>query len=73
MEDDQLNGLSGSTSSAALLHNSGPKKKRHRIPRQEKDEDPQVVEEGCGSAVVHSSILRQCSISYSYLHVFVCS
>ncbi|XP_068616127.1 TCF3 fusion partner isoform X2 [Brachionichthys hirsutus] len=39
VEDDQLNGLSGSTSSSALHHASGPKKRRHRILRQEKDKD----------------------------------
>ncbi|XP_068180906.1 TCF3 fusion partner [Antennarius striatus] len=39
VEDDQLNGLSGSTSSTALNLASGPKKRRHRIPRQEKDKD----------------------------------
>lgn len=43
VEDDRVNGLSGSTSSSAALQQpSGPKKKRHRIPRQEKDKDPQV-------------------------------
>ncbi|GAA6220592.1 TCF3 fusion partner [Lates japonicus] len=41
-EDDRLNGLSGSTSSTALHHAAGPKKRRHRIPRQEKDKDPQT-------------------------------
>lgn len=45
VEDERrLNGLSGSTSSAALHHPAGPKKRRHRIPRQEKDKDPQVGE-----------------------------
>ncbi|XP_026227668.1 TCF3 fusion partner [Anabas testudineus] len=42
VEDDGLNGLSGSTSSTVLHHNSVAKKKRHRIPRQEKDKDPQT-------------------------------
>ncbi|XP_026172576.1 TCF3 fusion partner isoform X2 [Mastacembelus armatus] len=42
VEDDQINGLSGSTSSAALHHITGPKKRRHRIARQEKDKDPQT-------------------------------
>uniref|UniRef100_A0A3P8SAY0 TCF3 (E2A) fusion partner n=1 Tax=Amphiprion percula TaxID=161767 RepID=A0A3P8SAY0_AMPPE len=36
-EDERINGVSGSTSSAA-----GPKKKRHRVPRQEKDKDQQA-------------------------------
>lgn len=35
-EEERINGLSGS--SAALQHTAGPKKKRHRIPRQEKDQ-----------------------------------
>ncbi|TKS82147.1 CCR4-NOT transcription complex subunit 3 CCR4-associated factor 3 [Collichthys lucidus] len=42
VEDDRLNGVSGSTSSAALHHCAGPKKRRHRIPRQEKDKDQQL-------------------------------
>ncbi|XP_029360833.1 TCF3 fusion partner [Echeneis naucrates] len=42
VDDERLNGLSGSTLSAALHHNAGPKKRRHRIPRQEKDKDPQT-------------------------------
>lgn len=71
VEDDRLNGLSGSTSSAALHYNSGPKKKRHRIPRQEKDKDPQVGEGCCCNTVVNSSIVRQYSVSYNYLDVFV--
>ncbi|XP_053183103.1 TCF3 fusion partner [Scomber japonicus] len=41
-EDNRLNGVSGSTSSAALHHAAGPKKRRHRIPRQEKDKDQQT-------------------------------
>lgn len=41
VEDDRLNGLSVPTSSAAL-HTAGPKKRRHRIPRQERDKDPQT-------------------------------
>ncbi|XP_023258102.1 TCF3 fusion partner [Seriola lalandi dorsalis] len=41
-EDERLNGLSGSTSSAVLHHAAGPKRRRHRIPRQEKDKDPQT-------------------------------
>ena len=44
-EDNRLNGVSGSTSSAALHHAAGPKKRRHRIPRQEKDKDQQVGEQ----------------------------
>ncbi|XP_022612249.1 TCF3 fusion partner [Seriola dumerili] len=42
VEDERLNGLSGSTSSAVLHHAAGPKRRRHRIPRQEKDKDPQT-------------------------------
>lgn len=41
-EDEKLNGVSGSTPSAASHHVAGTKKKRHRIPRQEKDKEPQV-------------------------------
>ncbi|XP_029929121.1 TCF3 fusion partner [Myripristis murdjan] len=41
VEEDRLNGVSGPTSSAALHHTAGPKKRRHRIPRQEKDKDQQ--------------------------------
>ncbi|XP_008290468.1 TCF3 fusion partner [Stegastes partitus] len=41
-EDERINGVSGSTSSAAVHHAAGPKKKRHRIPRQEKDKDQQT-------------------------------
>ncbi|XP_041844582.1 TCF3 fusion partner [Melanotaenia boesemani] len=40
VEDEKLNGVSGS--SAALHQGGGPKKKRHRLPRQEKDKDPQI-------------------------------
>lgn len=39
VEEDRLNGVSGPTSSAVLHHTVGPKKRRHRIPRQEKDKD----------------------------------
>ncbi|XP_074509614.1 TCF3 fusion partner isoform X1 [Sebastes fasciatus] len=42
VEDDRLNGVSGSTSSAGLHHAAGPKRRRHRIPRQEKDKDQQT-------------------------------
>lgn len=42
VEDDRLNGVSGSSSSAALHHTAGPKKRRHRIPRQDKDKDQQT-------------------------------
>ncbi|KAK2910166.1 hypothetical protein Q8A73_007881 [Channa argus] len=45
LEDDPLNGLSSSTSSALVHHNSGPKKKRHRISRQDKDKDPQTEQD----------------------------
>lgn len=51
VEDDRLNGVSGSSSSAALHHTAGPKKRRHRIPRQDKDKDQQVVENHCLTAV----------------------
>lgn len=56
VEDEQLNGVSGSTSSSALHHTAGPKKRRHRIPRQEKDKDQQVDEELCQSAAFLSKI-----------------
>ncbi|KAF7657220.1 hypothetical protein LDENG_00030370 [Lucifuga dentata] len=43
VEDERLNGVSGSTSSGVLHHHAaGPKKRRHRIPRQEKDKDQQA-------------------------------
>ncbi|KAM9851470.1 TCF3 fusion partner [Aulostomus maculatus] len=42
VEDERLNGLSGSSSSAALHQTAGPKKRRHRIPRQEKEKDQQT-------------------------------
>ncbi|KAM4600609.1 TCF3 fusion partner isoform 1-T2 [Polymixia lowei] len=42
VEDDRLNGASGSSSSAAFHHVAGPKKRRHRIPKQEKDKDQQT-------------------------------
>lgn len=41
-ESDPLNGLSGSASSAALHLPAGPKKRRHRLARQEKDKDQHV-------------------------------
>ncbi|XP_005798869.1 TCF3 fusion partner [Xiphophorus maculatus] len=40
VEEEKLNGLSGS--SATLHHAAGPKKKRHRISRQDKDKDQQI-------------------------------
>ncbi|PWA23889.1 hypothetical protein CCH79_00010841 [Gambusia affinis] len=40
VEEERLNGLSGS--SATLHHAAGPKKKRHRISRQDKDKDQQI-------------------------------
>ncbi|KAM4579742.1 TCF3 fusion partner isoform 1-T2 [Odontesthes bonariensis] len=43
VEDERLNGVSGS--SAALHHAAGPKKKRHRIPRQEKEKDQQIEQD----------------------------
>lgn len=42
VEDERLNGVPGSTLSAALHHAVGPKRRRHRIPRQEKDKDQQT-------------------------------
>lgn len=42
VEDERLNGVSGSTLSAALHHAAVPKRRRHRIPRQEKDRDQQT-------------------------------
>ncbi|XP_034409341.1 TCF3 fusion partner [Cyclopterus lumpus] len=42
VEDERLNGVSGSTLSAATPHAAGPKRRRHRIPRQEKDKDQQT-------------------------------
>lgn len=41
-ESDPLNGVSGSVSSAALHLPAGPKKRRHRLARQEKDKDQHV-------------------------------
>uniref|UniRef100_A0A3Q3X148 Uncharacterized protein n=1 Tax=Mola mola TaxID=94237 RepID=A0A3Q3X148_MOLML len=38
-EDEQLNGVPGSSSAAALPHAVGPKKRRHRITRQEKEKE----------------------------------
>ena len=68
-EDDRLNGVSGSTSSAALHHAAGPKRRRHRIPRQEKDKDQQVDEQQLLALdVVHSSVLIH-SVSYDVLCV----
>lgn len=68
VEDDRLNGVSGSTSSAALHHAAGPKKRRHRVPRQEKDKDQQVGEELCWTAVVHT----RWSVSHHFLCVLLC-
>ncbi|KAM9805915.1 TCF3 fusion partner [Syngnathus typhle] len=39
--DDRINGVSGSASSPAFHHPSGPKKRRHVTPKQEKDKDLQ--------------------------------
>nr|XP_033496626.1 TCF3 fusion partner isoform X2 [Epinephelus lanceolatus] len=46
VEDERLNGVSGSTLPAAMHHVAGPKRRRHRIQRQEKDKDQQVGEDG---------------------------
>ncbi|XP_034030583.1 TCF3 fusion partner [Thalassophryne amazonica] len=43
LEEDHPNGVSSFTASATLYHGAGPKKKRHRIPKPEKDKD-QLVE-----------------------------
>ncbi|KAK0139138.1 TCF3 fusion partner [Merluccius polli] len=40
LEADRINGVPGS--SGATHHGAGPKKRRHRIPKQEKDKDPQT-------------------------------
>ena len=44
-EDEQLNGVPASCSAAALPHTVGPKKRRHRITRQEKEKEQHVGEE----------------------------
>lgn len=59
VEDNQLNGISGPTSSAALHHAAGPKKRRHRIPRQEKDKDQQVGERLYWTAAVLFVVVSQ--------------
>lgn len=41
-ESEPLNGLPGSVSSATLHLPAGPKKRRHRLVRQEKDKDQHV-------------------------------
>ncbi|KAM9309343.1 TCF3 fusion partner [Pholidichthys leucotaenia] len=41
-EDEKTNSVSGSIPSTMLHHAAGPKKKRHRIPRQEKEKDQQT-------------------------------
>ncbi|KAM8826533.1 TCF3 fusion partner [Synchiropus picturatus] len=43
-EEDRLNGVSGSASLSSFHPAVGPKKKRHRVPRQEKDKDQQQSE-----------------------------
>lgn len=42
VEDERLNGVSGSTLPAAVHHVAGPRRRRHRIQRQEKDKDQQT-------------------------------
>ncbi|XP_034731389.1 TCF3 fusion partner [Etheostoma cragini] len=42
VEDYRLNGVSCSTLSSALHQAAGPKRRRHRIQRQEKDKDQQI-------------------------------
>lgn len=42
VEDDLLNGVSASASSTSLHQTPGPKKRRHRIPKLEKDKEPQT-------------------------------
>ena len=44
VEDDRPNGVSGSSSCTAFHPAGGPKKRRHRMPKQEKDKDQQVGE-----------------------------
>ena len=51
-EGDRVNGASGS--SGAAHHGAGPKKRRHRIPKQEKDKDPQVWEESLEVFIVNN-------------------
>lgn len=41
-QSDPLNGVSGSVSSAAPQLPAGPKKRRHRLARQDKDKDQHV-------------------------------
>lgn len=41
-DSDHPNGVSGPSPSAALHHPAGPKKRRHRLARQEKDKDQHV-------------------------------
>lgn len=42
-EDDRLNGIPGSSPpTVALQHTAGPKKKRHRVPKQERERDTQT-------------------------------
>lgn len=41
-QSDPLNGVSGSVSSAAPQLPAGPKKRRHRLARQDKDRDQHV-------------------------------
>lgn len=60
VEDDRLNGVTGCTSSAALHHAAGPKKRRHRIPRQEKDKDQQVGELLLSIQVYQHILLTMC-------------
>lgn len=64
LEHDWLNGVPGSTSSAAVHHPAGPKKKRHRIARHEKDKEQHVGDKLWGPLVSSriNSTLR--SISY---------
>ncbi|XP_028325625.1 TCF3 fusion partner [Gouania willdenowi] len=41
-EDEKPNGVAGSSSSASAHQSAGTKKKRHRVPRQEKDKDQET-------------------------------
>lgn len=64
-ESDPLNGVSGSVPSAALHLPAGPKKRRHRLARQEKDKDQHV-----GAALGHTDTFV---LLYKYCAgVFVC-
>lgn len=64
LEHDWLNGVPGSTSSAAVHHPAGPKKKRHRIARHEKDKEQHVGDKLWGPLVSSRINSKLRSISY---------